>query len=103
MSGTQGHEAPAWMVTWSPSGDRLATASEDGSVRVWRAADAALLHVLCGHDDGVWSATWSPDGQRLVSGGNDGRLCLWEAGLNYAGPPLQYASASDKEQQEHRR
>jgi WD40 repeat protein len=62
MITTVGHEAPAWMITWSPQGDRLATASEDGSVRVWQAADGSLAHVLAGHEDGVWSATWSPDG-----------------------------------------
>jgi WD40 repeat protein/phenylacetate-coenzyme A ligase PaaK-like adenylate-forming protein len=79
MNAVPGHEAPAWMITWSPAGDRLATASEDGTVRIWRARDGELLHVLASHADGVWSATWSPDGERLVSGGNDGRLCVWEA------------------------
>jgi WD40 repeat protein/phenylacetate-coenzyme A ligase PaaK-like adenylate-forming protein len=67
------------MITWSPAGDRLATASEDGTVRIWRAEDGSLVHVLSGHEDGVWSATWSPDAKQLVSGDDAGRLCLWEA------------------------
>jgi WD40 repeat protein len=74
-----GHSAPTWMVTWSPCGTRLASASEDGSAIVWSVPERKPLLRLDGHQDGVWSVTWSPDGSRLATGGNDGRAAIFHA------------------------
>ena len=76
---TRGHEAPVWMVTWAPDARHLASASEDGTVRVWDSAGCDERYVLAGHSDSVWSATWSPDGSFLLSGSEDGCACLWDA------------------------
>ncbi|MEM7160739.1 MAG: TIR domain-containing protein, partial [Myxococcota bacterium] len=62
-----GHSDWVWSVAWAPDGQRLASASDDGSIRVWSADDGALLATLEGHSGSVLSVAWAPDGQRLAS------------------------------------
>lgn len=62
-------------------GERLATASADGRVRIWEIAEGAptLLAELGGHIGPVQQVAWStPDvGNLLASVGNDGCLLIW--------------------------
>jgi len=44
----RGHEGAIYDLAWSPDGELLATASQDSTGRIWRAADGALVHVLDG-------------------------------------------------------
>jgi len=46
-------------------------------VRLWRAADGALLRTLEGHTAGVWSVAFSPGGETLASGSWDNTVRLW--------------------------
>lgn len=55
--------------------DRVLTASEDHSIRLWAASDGRLLHVFEGHHGGVWSLSVR-DGF-LLSGSTDRSLILW--------------------------
>jgi hypothetical protein len=66
-------------MAYSPDGQRLATASEDHTVRVWDAATGQELLSLQGHTLRVWGLAYSPDGQRLASAGEDGTVRVWEA------------------------
>jgi len=58
-------------VAWSPNGNRLATGSEDNTVKVWDAEAGKELLSLTGHSDAVLSVAWSPDGRRLATGSKD--------------------------------
>ena len=64
-------------VAFSKDGDILATGSYDHTVRLWRAADGALLKILLGHGDYVTDLAFSPSGELLASGSYDGTVILW--------------------------
>ena len=59
---------------FSPDGQRVVTASEDNTARLWDAASGKPIGEPMKHEDAVISAQFSPDGQRVVtaSGGYDG-------------------------------
>ncbi|MEU9613687.1 AAA family ATPase [Streptomyces sp. NPDC048209] len=76
----RGHEQDVNAVTWSPDGSRLATASDDGTVRIWDAREAGNPVVLTRrHGDGVYAVAWSPDGKRLAGGSRDRSVTIWDA------------------------
>ena len=54
-------------MAFSPDGQRLASASHDGTVKVWDAATGQETLTLKGHTGVVSSVAFSPDGKRLAS------------------------------------
>ncbi|MGB0385736.1 MAG: protein kinase domain-containing protein [Ardenticatenaceae bacterium] len=81
LASFEGHEDETTVnrVTFSPDGERLASASDDGSVRLWNVSAGTLLHTLWGHTGGVTTVAFSPDGQSLVSGSYDNTVRVWQA------------------------
>jgi WD40 repeat protein len=94
-----GHERLIWSATFSPDSGRLASCSQDHTVRVWQIDDGAPLtlpsppdaggrgkseggrgayQVLRGPTDEVFTAAFHPDGRRLATAGRDGVVWLWD-------------------------
>ena len=63
---------------FSRDGRRIATASGDGTARVWDVATGRLIHTLRSHEQPVRDVDFSPDGRFLLSAGDDTRALLWD-------------------------
>ena len=57
-----GHVGDVTDVGWHPDGTMLATASDDGDVRIW-SWDGTLLDTIPFFQGALKSVEWSPDGQ----------------------------------------
>ena len=66
-------------LAFSPEGDRIVTASTDGTARIWRVDGTGAPVVFDGHLDEVLSAVFSPDGERVVSSSTDATARVWSA------------------------
>jgi WD40 repeat protein/serine/threonine protein kinase len=67
----------AYAVAYSPEGDTVAAACQDGAVYLVDAVERRT-RLLRGHADQVFAVTFSPDGKRLASGSFGGHLRIWD-------------------------
>ncbi len=75
----QGHEGSVRSVQFSSDGQRIVTASDDKTARVWESTSGKLLTTLA-HGDRVNSAQFSPDGLLIVTASHDKTARVWESG-----------------------
>ncbi|MGI5479164.1 helix-turn-helix domain-containing protein [Streptomyces lavendofoliae] len=73
----RGHRGPVNAVAFAPVGGLLASASSDGTVRLWRVADrrTTATYTVGGRVRGVALA---PDGRTLAATSTDGPVRLWD-------------------------
>lgn len=71
-------------------GQLVATASSDGTVKVFSAQSKALLATLTGHEGPVWMVAWGHPrfGNVLASASFDRRVFLWKEGSNKQWKPV---------------
>lgn len=80
-----GHSDKIYNVVYSPDGKFLASASKDGTVKIWDVNNLSVLKTLKVVDDldahggyGAFGAAYSPDGKLLAVVAADGRLTVWD-------------------------
>lgn len=73
------HAGSVQSATFSLDGRAIATASYDGTARIWDAQTGAPRTPLLPHDGPVTIARFSPDGLRALTAGRDGTVKLWNA------------------------
>lgn len=72
-----GHTDGVSSIQQSKDGQKLLSASWDGTVRLWNIATGLSLMKLEGHEAGVHTAIFSVDEQRIFSAGADRTIQVW--------------------------
>ncbi len=73
-----GHQASVLTVSFSPNGQKIATAGIDKTIKLW-SREGTLLATLTEYQSHVRVVKFSPDGQWLASTSDDGNIKLWTA------------------------
>jgi WD40 repeat protein len=64
-------------VAFSPDGELLATASDDGTARLCDMATGTSIRTLTGHSGYVFTVAFSPGGIVLATASEDKTVRLW--------------------------
>lgn len=75
-----GHTDVVLALDISASSDLLASASKDGSARVWSTADGACVALCEGHVGAVGAVAFASHGDFLLTGSKDTMAKLWDIG-----------------------
>jgi WD40 repeat protein len=64
-------------LRWNQRGGLLATADEDGVIRIWDLDSGDTVGILDEHAAAVYALAWRPDGRQLASASSDGTIRIW--------------------------
>ena len=87
------HSGAVWSVAFDHSGDTVAMAVEDNSVRLWDVASKSVKSTLNAHRGIVWSSRFSQNGELFATSGDDGLIMLWKPGESEPFKEFEHPSA----------
>jgi WD40 repeat protein len=73
-------------MAFSPDGERLVSAGEDGTIKIWNSRTRKLIKGFPAHSDSVVGVAFHPDGKHLASRGADLTVKVWD--LTATGQPV---------------
>jgi WD40 repeat protein/tetratricopeptide (TPR) repeat protein len=73
----EGHTDGVTSVSFSPDGQRIASASKDKTIKLWDLKNRQDVKTFVQHTDAVTSVSFSPDGQVIASASKDKTVKLW--------------------------
>ena len=68
-----------WAVALSPNGKTIATANQNGQVKLWTIT-GKLIQTIPAHNQKIWSMSFSPDGRTFATASADKTIKLWTLG-----------------------
>jgi WD40 repeat protein len=71
------HTGAVSSAAFAPRGEKIATVSWDGSVKVWSSGEGSVL-LQQGHRGRVCAAVFAADGKTLLTSGEDGSIRSWD-------------------------
>ncbi|KAJ8067044.1 hypothetical protein OCU04_004424 [Sclerotinia nivalis] len=74
----EGHSGLVWSIAFSPDGTKVASGSNDKTIRLWDTATGESLQTFENHSSSVHSIAFSPDGTKVASGSIDLTIRLWD-------------------------
>jgi WD40 repeat protein len=94
----RGHLGRVQQVSFHPNGRRLASAGNDGTVRIWDLKTGQEVLTLRGHQGFVYDLAFSPDGHQLVSASRDGTVKIWDGTpwVELTGPTARLTQVNEK-------
>lgn len=87
----QGHREVINMVKYTPDGQHLISASDDGMLKMWDVNTGIDIKSFVGHNSSVKCFDITKDGSRMISGDANGKILLWD--LQGDGNPLKTLEA----------
>jgi len=81
-----GHEGKIYGIAFSPDGKKIASGSEDKTIKIWDADSGKNIATLKRHMRPVLSVAFNPDGKKIASGSDDKTIKIWDtdSGKNIA-------------------
>ena len=74
----RGHGRALTALAFDPAGGTLASASRDGTVKLWNVARGTRSRTLEGHDGVVHALAFTPNGRLLITGGPGNVAKVWD-------------------------
>lgn len=68
-----------WSASFAPSGETLAAAVENGTVRVWDINNAEVIRSFNAHRGVIWTVAYHPTRDLVATCGDDGYVKLWDS------------------------
>jgi WD40 repeat protein/serine/threonine protein kinase len=72
------HDSAVFCAVFSPDGERIASASQDGKVTIWDALSGGQLCQFRAHEKHARSVAYSPDGRLLATTSWDHTVKIWD-------------------------
>lgn len=95
-----GNSGPVWSIDFTPDGQTLVMAIDDGTVKLWDVGSGQLRSTISAHKGPVWATSVSPSGKIFATGHDDGAVHIWDLktetqlhSLKVAGPVRTLAFA----------